>query len=103
MTTTSEAVVRDALKQVIDPELGVNIVDLGLVYRIELSGTHVRIDMTMTSAACPLGDFLKELVESTLNAAVGPVDVDVVFVWDPPWTPDMMSETARELLDRGGI
>ena len=102
MTTISDAAVREALRQVIDPELGVNIVDLGLVYQVELSGTHVRIVMTMTSAACPLGDFLKDLVESTLRTAFGPVDVEVVFVWDPPWTPDMMSETAREQLDRGG-
>ena len=98
MTVTEQAV-RDALREVIDPELGVNIVDLGLVYRIDLDDARVRIVMTMTSPACPLGDYLKDLVDSTIKWRVpGVQDVEIILVWDPPWNPDMMSADARRQL-----
>jgi len=94
--------IRDALRHVIDPEIGVNIVDLGLVYRIEVEGARARIAMTMTSPACPLVDYLKDLVTSAIRQHVPDVgDVDINIEWEPPWDPDMMSEEARRQLDEG--
>jgi metal-sulfur cluster biosynthetic enzyme len=98
----TETDIRDALRHVIDPEIGVNIVDLGLVYRVEVEGTRARIAMTMTSAACPLVDYLKDLVVSAIGQHVPDVqDVDIVIEWDPPWDPGMMSDAARRQLDEG--
>lgn len=92
--------VRRALQEVIDPELGVNIVDLGLVRRIDLDGGDVRITMVMTSPACPLRDYLQDLVESTVTAQVaGAQSVTVEIVDEPPWTPDRMSDAARQQLE----
>jgi metal-sulfur cluster biosynthetic enzyme len=96
----TETNIREALRQVIDPELGLNIVDLGLVYRIEIDGTDVRIVMTMTSPACPLSEYLKELVDSTIRRQIPDVgSVDVVLVLEPPWNPDMMSDAGRRHLN----
>ena len=98
----TETAIRDALRQVIDPELGINIVDLGLVYAIEIDGARVRVVMTMTSPACPLGDYLKDLVDSTVKWRVREVeDVEIALVWEPPWNPDMMSDEAKQQLDGG--
>lgn len=95
----NEADVRETLRQVIDPELGVNIVDLGLVYGIVLEPPRVRVEMTMTSPACPLGDYLKDLVESTIASRFHEVaGVDVLFVWEPSWHPGMMSADAKQEL-----
>lgn len=99
----TETAVRDALGRVIDPELGINIVDLGLVYGIDIDDdSRVRIVMTMTSPACPLGDYLKDLVDSMVKWRFPDVkDVEIRLVWDPPWSPDMMSADARQQLDGG--
>ena len=98
----TDADIRDALRTVIDPELGVNIVDLGLVYRVEIEAPRVRVEMTMTSPACPLGDYLKGLVEAAVKAAVPGVEhVEVALVWEPPWDPERMSDEARRQLDGG--
>jgi metal-sulfur cluster biosynthetic enzyme len=98
----TEPDIREALRQVLDPEIGVNIVDLGLVYRIEVDGARVRIAMTMTSPACPLADYLKDLVTSAIRHRVpGVADVDIVVEWEPPWDPDMMSDEARRQLGGG--
>ena len=98
----TESAVRDALRQVIDPELGINIVDLGLVYGIEIDGARVRVVMTMTSPACPLGDYLKDLVDSTVKWRVRQVEeVQIVLVWEPCWNPEMMSTDAKQLLEGG--
>jgi len=92
-----ESTVRDALRQVMDPEAGMNIVDLGLVYGIEVSDAMVRIDLTMTSAACPMAELIIDDVGAAVAGVVPPnTDVDVALVWDPPWTPDRMSDLARE-------
>ena len=92
--------IREALRQVIDPELGVNIVDLGLVYRIDVEGPRVLVEMTMTSPACPLADYLKELVDDAIRGSVpGVENVEVVLVWDPPWDSEMMSDAGRRQLD----
>ena len=91
--------VREALRQVVDPELGVNIVDLGLIPAIDVAGTDVRVTMTMTTPACPLRDYIQDLVESTLLDRLGSAQrVTVTIVDDPPWSPDMMSEAARRQL-----
>ena len=101
-TMATEPDIREALRQVLDPEIGVNIVDLGLVYRIEVDGARVRIAMTMTSPACPLADYLKELVTSAIRDRLPDVaNVDIVVEWEPPWDPDMMSDEARRQLGEG--
>jgi metal-sulfur cluster biosynthetic enzyme len=102
MRMATETDVREALRHVVDPEIGVNIVDLGLVYRIEVEGSRVRIAMTMTSPACPLGDYLKERVTSAIRQHVpAVVDLDITIAWEPPWGPDMMSNEARRQLGEG--
>ena len=89
--------VREALRQVEDPEAGMNIVDLGLVYLIDVAPNAVRVDMTMTTAACPMTDMIVEQAHSAVAALVPEgTAVDVRLVWDPPWTPDKMTGVARQ-------
>jgi metal-sulfur cluster biosynthetic enzyme len=91
--------VRDALRLVIDPELGVNVVDLGLVYRVDVADRDVRVALTMTTPACPLGDALVAEAEEAIRTRVpDAARVQVELVWDPPWSPSMMSDAARERL-----
>jgi metal-sulfur cluster biosynthetic enzyme len=98
----SELDIRAALKHVVDPEIGINIVDLGLVYRIEVDGTRALVVMTMTSPACPLADYLKELVREAVREHVPDVtDVEIAIEWEPPWDPEMMSAEAKRELDGG--
>jgi metal-sulfur cluster biosynthetic enzyme len=97
MTTLDEAQVRDALCQVMDPEAGMNIVDLGLVYGIEVGADGVQVQMTMTSAACPMADMIVDDAHAALAAALpSGTPVAIEMVWDPPWTPERMSGLARE-------
>lgn len=92
--------IRDALHEVLDPELGVNIVDLGLVYGVSVEDGRARITMTMTSPACPLRDYLQDMVESAVTSRVAGVrEVIVDIVTEPPWTEDRMSEAARQQLE----
>jgi len=89
--------VRDALRMVIDPEAGMNIVDLGLVYGIEADADGVRIELTMTSAACPMADMIMDQARDAIAGAIGrDTPVAIELVWDPPWTPDKMSDFARD-------
>lgn len=89
--------VREALRQVDDPEAGMNIIDLGLIYAVEVAANCVRVDMTMTTAACPMKETITDQVSKANTAIVPPgTDVDVRTVWDPPWTPDKMSGIAKE-------
>ncbi len=99
----AEDKVREALKQVIDPELFVNIVDLGLIYDIQLTDadggkTQVAIDMTMTSPACPAGPQLIANSKSIVGQIEEVENVEIRIVMDPPWTPDRMTEDARDQL-----
>ena len=97
MTDVNEDRVRDALCQVIDPEAGMNIVDLGLVYGIEVGDAGVHVQMTMTSAACPMVDMILDDAHAALEGALPRnTPVEIEMVWDPPWTPDRMSGLARE-------
>jgi len=91
--------IHEALQHVIDPEIGVNIVDLGLVYDIEQHTEGWRIALTMTSPACPMGQSILEDVHAVIDAAleVGTI-VDIDLVWEPPWEPAMMSDAARDTL-----
>ena len=89
----------DTLRRVIDPEIGINIVDLGLVYEAEARDGHVRVVMTMTTPACPLGESLSEEAEVEIRKHIqGVKSVSVELVWEPPWQPSMMSGAARERL-----
>ena len=98
----SEEAVRESLKQVIDPELFINIIDLGLVYTvvIEPAGEkeNVKIEMTMTSPACPAGPQLIGQSKQFLSALPGVGEVEIKLVMVPPWSPDLMTEDARDQL-----
>jgi metal-sulfur cluster biosynthetic enzyme len=97
MTASND--ILDALRNVIDPEIGINIVDLGLVYEAEIRAGHVHVVMTMTTAACPLGESIAEEAQKTIRERVpGVTTVSVDLVWEPPWQPSMMSAAARERL-----
>lgn len=101
-----EAAVREALKGVDDPELPVSIVDMGLIYAIEVSDhdpAHVDIDMTFTAMGCPAMDFLKHDVREAVAAVDGVGQVTINTVWDPPWTTERMSEEARDVLRTAGV
>jgi metal-sulfur cluster biosynthetic enzyme len=88
--------VRDALRQVVDPEAGMNIVDLGLVYDVASGDDGVVVQMTMTSAACPMTEMIVDEAVAALEQALPRgTAVQVTLVWDPPWTPERMSEVAR--------
>ena len=94
--TVTEDAAREALKGVEDPEAGMNIVDLGLVYAIRCEPGRVRVDMTMTSPACPAAPYLVDVATAALrNVAPEGTDVQVELVWEPPWTPDRMSPEAQ--------
>ena len=85
----------EVLKNVEDPEIGINIVDLGLVYRAELKGTAIEVDFTLTYPGCPAGDMIQRDIIETLHDAFGIVDVKATIVWTPLWGPERMSEEAR--------
>lgn len=89
--------IREALRAIDDPEIGMNIVDLGLVYAVDVTDDRVRVEMTMTTPACPVADMLTDRVRTTIDAMVATgTQVDVELVWDPIWTPAMMSPLAKE-------
>jgi metal-sulfur cluster biosynthetic enzyme len=88
----------ESLKQIYDPEVGVNIVDMGLIYSLDIEENKVNITMTLTSPGCPAGPQILSQVDSALKALEGVDDVDIKVVWSPPWTPDMLSEEARDQL-----
>jgi metal-sulfur cluster biosynthetic enzyme len=93
----SDDAAREALRQVDDPEAGMNIVDLGLVYSVEVGAASVKVEMTMTTAACPMAQMLTEQARSVLVGIVPEgTAVEVRLVWDPPWTPDKMTGIAKE-------
>jgi len=92
----------EAMRDVVDPELGINVVDLGLVYDIRVDDARVAtIDMTLTSAACPLTDVIEDQTRSVLIGTPGGAlvdDVKINWVWMPPWGPDKITEDGREQL-----
>lgn len=96
MATVGE--VRDTLHGVRDPELGVSIVDLGLVYRIEAEGTRIGVEMTLTTPSCPFSSALQAEVEAVLRKRFGSYNVEVTLVWEPHWTPDRMADNLQRQL-----
>ncbi len=99
----AEETIREELKKVVDPELFVNIIDLGLVYGVvtEDAGEgkeNVKIEMTLTSPACPAGPQIINQSKDLLKRLTGVNDVEVKLVMTPPWTPDLMTESARDQL-----
>jgi len=89
--------VEEAMKDVVDPELGINVVDLGLVYGINIDESkNVVLDMTLTSAACPLTDVIMDQTNQALEGLVN--DVVINWVWMPPWGPDKITDEGREML-----
>ncbi|HAF70701.1 MAG: hypothetical protein XD60_0856 [Acetothermia bacterium 64_32] len=98
MEVTQEAVREVLRERVIDPELGINVVDLGLIYDVAISGGRISVDMTLTTPGCPLAGTLAAQVEEVLRQAFPGLDVEVSLVWEPRWTPELMSEEARRHL-----
>jgi metal-sulfur cluster biosynthetic enzyme len=95
--SSPEEIIRAALREVIDPEVGMNVVDLGLIYGIEAAENHAHITMTMTTPACPMGSYLTDSVREAAQRVLPEAgDIKVDLVWDPPWSPRMMSDHARK-------
>ena len=96
-STVTEDDVTEAMKDVVDPELGINVVDLGLVYGIHLDDdTNAVIDMTLTSAACPLTDVIEDQTAQALDGVTTGFAIN--WVWMPPWGPDKITDDGREML-----
>jgi metal-sulfur cluster biosynthetic enzyme len=97
----TEELVTTALREVIDPELGLNIVDLGLIYDLEIGDGHVTIIMTLTTPGCPMHASFRQEIEATLwRTLPGLQGVAVELVWHPPWTPEMLTPAGRAELGR---
>ena len=95
--TAEQEDVLEALRDVVDPELGINVVDLGLVYGLDVDADRVAtIDMTLTSAACPLTDVIEDQARDALDGIV--TDFRINWVWMPPWGPESITEDGREQL-----
>jgi len=97
---TKEEVV-DALRQVEDPELGMDIVDLGLMYDVELENGKVKVVHTLTSMGCPVGPMIQQQIDDVVRSLPGVEDVEVELTWDPPCTPEKMSDDAKFILGFG--
>jgi len=94
----STAEILEALKGVFDPEIMINVVDLGLVYNVEIKGNEVNIDLGLTSPMCPAGPQMMQQAKQAVEALRPGLTVNVRLTLDPPWTPDRMSEEARNQL-----
>lgn len=97
MVTKEE--VLDALKTVSDPEIGVDIVNLGLIYNIDIIDGIVNIRMTMTAPACPVTDWILAEAQRRVEEIPGVKEADIELVWEPPWNLDMISDEARKMLN----
>jgi metal-sulfur cluster biosynthetic enzyme len=103
-TLPSRDDIDEAMRDVVDPELGINVVDLGLLYDVRAdatdSGVVITLDMTLTSAACPLTDVIEDQTNSALTGGPKPLatDVKINWVWMPPWGPDKITDDGREQL-----
>jgi metal-sulfur cluster biosynthetic enzyme len=93
--------IADALTRVVDPEVAMSIVDVGLIYGVTVAGERVQVLLTMTSAACPVADLIADEIELELDRVLPPgMQIEVELVWEPPWTPDRMSQRARRFMQR---
>jgi len=96
LVMSREDMVREALHEVIDPEIGINIVDLGMVYGVDVTDDgETKITMTLTTPFCPLAGYIDQAVKEALEPVPGIKDVAVNLVWEPPWSMEMMSEDAK--------
>ena len=94
----NEEIIYEALKDVYDPEIPVNIVDLGLVYGVEIKENDVKVNMTLTFAGCGMGPYIAQQAEWRLAEIDGIEDINVDLVFDPPWNPEMITEEGKRLL-----
>ena len=97
----SQTEVMEVLRQVEDPELGMDIVDLGLVYDVEVEGPKVKVLYSLTSMGCPAGPLIAQDMDSAIRQVEGVEDVEMELTFDPPWTPDKMSDDAKFILGFG--
>ena len=93
--------VTEALRAVEDPELGMDIVDLGLLYDVEIDGPKVKVIHSLTSMGCPAGPMIQEDIVNVASAVEGVDEVEIELTWEPPWTPDRMSDDAKFILGFG--
>jgi metal-sulfur cluster biosynthetic enzyme len=91
----------EAMRQVEDPELGMDIVDLGLLYDVEIEGPKVKVIHSLTSMGCPAGPMIQEDIHNTAASLPGVEEVEVELTWSPPWTPELMSDDAKFILGFG--
>ena len=99
MPTREEVI--EALRVVEDPELGMDIVELGLLYDVEVDGPKVKVILSLTSMGCPAGPMIQEDIHRVVAELPGVEDVEIELTWDPPWTPERMSEDAKFILGFG--
>jgi metal-sulfur cluster biosynthetic enzyme len=99
MPTKDEVV--EALRAVEDPELGMDIVDLGLLYDVEIDGPKIKVIHSLTSMGCPAGPMIQEDIVNVASAVEGVDEVEIELTWEPPWTPDRMSDDAKFILGFG--
>jgi metal-sulfur cluster biosynthetic enzyme len=91
----------DALRVVEDPELGMDIVDLGLLYDVAVDGPKVHVTFSLTSMGCPVGPMIEEQIQDTVRNMPGVEEVESELTWDPPWSPEKMSDDAKFILGFG--
>lgn len=94
-TAITKENITDLLRTVIDPEIGINIIDLGLVYDIHINDNQIDIDMTLTTPGCPMHSSITNWVKRIIEMTIPESSVDVNLVWEPKWTPDKMSDDAK--------
>jgi len=94
----TEAQVLEALKNVVDPELGINIVDLGLVYEVDVADGKVHVQYTLTTMGCPIGPLIEQQMQQFMASVAGVQEFSAEMVLRPPWTPEMMTEEAKATL-----
>jgi metal-sulfur cluster biosynthetic enzyme len=97
----SEHEVKEVLRQVEDPELGMDIVDLGLLYGVEVEDSKVRVTYSLTSMGCPAGPLIAQDIDGAVRQVEGVDEVELELTFDPPWTPDRMSDDAKFILGFG--
>ena len=95
MPPVTEQTVLETLRQVYDPEIDCNVVDLGLIYSVSIAGAKVSVVMTLTTPGCPMHESISEGVRNALLSIEGVADAEVQVVWDPPWHPAMMTEAGQ--------
>ena len=101
--TISEEEVWEALKVVTDPEIGIDVVNLGLVYGVDIKDSRVNIRMTLTSMGCPATGLIEFQAKEAVKTVDGVTDADVEWTFDPPWSPDRMTEEGRDMLQAMGF